>query len=421
MGKNNLLHNQTLRTVALMLASLFCSLMFWIYVTESEGDEIDRSFSGVQVVFEGESVLRENRGLIITEVGTTSARVTLSGNRRVVSALTSGDLSVVINLSNITRAGSYSLAPRVSYSTQTDTSAISSTTTNPAAISFYVDTLDRKTVEVEGIFNGSAADGFVAEPLEITPGSVIIYGPETVLATVDHALVTVDRTDVDRTLTFDSTYVLVDTDGNVLESEDITFDVETVSVTLPISAVKEVSLVIDLVEGGGATEKNVKWSLEPDSLTLMGDSETLSGVNSISVAKIDLSTIADETYTETYKVVIPNDTEITSGSSETTLTLEIGGLYKQTFTIDKSNITCTNVSDGYTAEVMNDTLEGVVIRGAQDAVESLSELNIRAVADLTDYGTATGIVSVPVKIYIDGNSEVDAVGEYRVYVSITES
>ncbi len=150
MGKNNLLHNQTLRTVALMLASLFCSLMFWIYVTESEGDEIDRSFSGVQVVFEGESVLRENRGLIITEVGTTSARVTLSGNRRVVSALTSGDLSVVIDLSNITRAGSYSLAPRVSYSTQTDTSAISSATTNPAAISYKEDTQDRKTEEVEG-------------------------------------------------------------------------------------------------------------------------------------------------------------------------------------------------------------------------------------------------------------------------------
>ena len=227
----------------------------------------------------------------------------------------------------------------------------------------------------------------------------------------------VNREDVDKTLSFDSTFVLIDGDGNEFTSDEITTDVDTVAVTLPILAVKEVDLIVDLVPGGGATVNNVKWKLEPDSITLTGDSETLAGVNNISLAKIDLSTV-DEALTDTYKIVIPNDTESTSGVREATLTLEIGGLYKESVSIEQSNISCVNVSEGFTAEIMSDSLDGVILRGPEADVKAISEVNVRAVADLKDYGTATGIVSVPVKITVDGSTTVGAVGEYRIYVNI---
>ena len=61
----------------------------------------------------------------------------------------------------------------------------------------------------------------------------------------------------------------------------------------------------------------------------------------------------------------------------------------------------------------------MVIRGPREAVERVSDVNIRAVANLTEYNTVTGIVAVPVKISVDGNTEVGAIGEYTVYVNIT--
>ena len=270
------------------------------------------------------------------------------------------------------------------------------------------------------IFNGSAAEGYSADPLEFDTETIRIYGPEKIISRVDHALVEVNRTDVDKTLSFEAAYTLIDADGNVFESDEITFDRDTVNVTLPISAVKEVALTVDLIQGGGATKENVKWSIEPETITLTGDAETLAGVNSISIAKIDLSKI-DGALTETYKIVLPNDTESTDGVKEATLTLELQGLIKRVVSIDQSNITCTNVTPGYEAIIMNSSLDNVVIRGPESVVRGITDNNIRAVADLSDYGSATGILSVPVRIMINGTTEAGAFGEYKIYINLARA
>jgi len=408
--------------ILMMLGSLICALLIWVYVTETQGEDITAPFTGVKVVFEGESTMRDSRGLIVSDADVTSVKVTLTGNRRTISGLNAADLSVVVDLTGISKTGTYSLAPKVTYPTKTDTSAITQATVNPGNISFYVDKISRKTIDVVGVFNGIAAEGFSAKALEFQPGTVVIYGPEKALAEVEDAYIEVNRENVEKTLSFDSTYILRDAEGNEVSNAEITCDSETVGVTLPIQAVKEVALVVDLVAGGGATEDNVKWKIEPATITLTGDSETLAGVNTISLAKIDLGDV-DEALTETYKIVLPNDTEATGGEKEATLTLEIGGLYKKTVSIDAGYITVTNCSEGYLAEVMSTELAGVVLRGPESIVKNLSEVNIRGVADLTEYGTATGIVSVPVEIVIDGTTEVGAVtatGPYKIYVNITK-
>ena len=412
--------NGMARTILLVIISLIASLVLWAYVTEERGEDINQLFYGVGVRFEGEETLRESRGLIVSETSATTARVNLTGSRRTVSALDSADLAVTVNVGDITTPGNYSRSPRVTYNTRIDTGTITSFRTDPETVSFYVDVLKSKPVEVVGEFNGSAAEGYIAERLQISPNTVSIYGPEKVLAMIDHAYVEVTRTEMDKTLTFDSAYVLLDAEGNEVPTDELTFDTETVSVTLPISSVREVALTVDLVYGGGVEKENVKVRLEPETVTLAGDAEALAGLNSISVARIDLSQILEDTYTEICRVVIPNDTEIISGAGETELTVELGGLYKQSFTIPKGSISLTNISEGYAAEIVNDSLN-VTIRGRESVVRGLTALNIRAVADLTEYGTATGVVEVPVRITVNGATGVGAVGEYTVYINITES
>ncbi|MBQ7143656.1 MAG: hypothetical protein IJR65_00695 [Oscillospiraceae bacterium] len=419
MNKKKTEQNKSVHNILWFALSLLAAVLLWVYVTENEGQEITVPLPGVQVSFNGESTMRENREMIVSDVSTTSVTVTVTGSRRVVSAMKASDLSAVIDLNNITRTGSNSRVPEIKFSSRTDMSAITTVTTDPDVVNFYVDKLAKRTVELVGVFNGSAAEGYSAEPLVFSPSTVIVYGPEKVLNTIKSAYVEVTRTDVDHTLSFESTYVLIDAEGAEVESDELTFSESVVNVTLPILAVKEVGLTIELTAGGGATESNVRWKLEPATIILSGDAEVLSGVNSIPVARIDLS-LVDEPLTETYRIELPNNTELTSGTRETTLTLEVTGLYSELFTIEGSNISVINVSEGFTAEVMNSSLTDVVIRGPEEVLKNLSNLNIRAVADLRNYGTATGIVSVPVKISINGTTEAGAVGEYSVYVNIVE-
>ena len=420
MEKTEHKRNRLARTGVLAVFALLCSLLLWIYVVENFGQDSTQTYPGVQVRFEGETLLRDTRELIVTESSSNSASVRLTGSRRTLASLESADLSVVVNISNITRTGQFYYTPSISFPARTDTSSITQSVTTPSTISFYVDKLDKKTVTVTGTFNGSVAPGYVAEPLEFNPSTVILYGPKNVLDQVDdYAYVTVNLTDVEKTRTFDSTYTLRDREGNEFKSDEITFDTETVQVTLPINAVKTVDLVANLVYTNGVTEKDVKLSLDPSKITLTGDAAALDGVNSITVARIELATV-DESLTAKYPIVIPNNTEIIGGATETTLNLEIQGLYKQVFQIDKSNITCTNVSPGYETDIGNDYLD-VVIRGPEEAVKALSPENVYAVADLTEYGSATGSIIVQVRIRVDGTTEVGAVGEYRVVVNVKQA
>ena len=348
-------------------------------------------------------------------------KVTLTGNSRTLTSLKSADLSAVIDLSRITRTGNYQLAPTISFPSRTDTSAITSVVIDPDSVSFYVDKLDKQTLEVRGVFNGSTAEGYSADPLSFSPSTVIVYGPTKVLSTLEAAYVEVNRTDVDHTLSFDSTFVLLDAEGQEVESDMLSFSTEQVSVTLPVRAVKEVYLTVELVPGGGATEKNVRWSLEPGSVTLLGDADVLGGVNSITVARIELAQV-EGAMQETYRVELPNDTELIAGARETTLTLELQDLETAYYSIDQSNITFINVSEGYTAQAEDD-LEQVQIRGSHAALAQLSDLNIRAVADLKNYGSATGRFTVPVQISINGvsASEAGAVGSYEIVAVLSES
>lgn len=405
-----------LYAILMALVSFLCALFFWVYVTESKGVVIDRSFNGVQVVFEGETTLRETRGLIITEVDFNSVNLRLSGYRSTLTSLNAADITAVVDLSSITSSGVYSLAYKTTYPGNIDASAISVLSSNADKITFKVEKLDTKTVEVTGVFSGSVAEGYSAGQLEFSPSTVIITGPESELQRVAYAWVEVTRDDVSQTQTFQSVYTLIDVDGNEVVSDSIDLSHETVTVTLPIVAIKEIDLIVTFISGGGATENDVIWSLEPNKITLSGDAETLEGINSISVHTIDLSKVTENVFTDTYTIVIPNDTKIISGPKETTLSMEIKGL--ETKKMEVTNISCINYTEGYTVNIITESLE-VTIRGKQSVLAGISANNIRAVADLSEFSAAAGTLTVPVKIYVDGTTEAGALGEYEISVSVT--
>ena len=405
----------------LVILAVFLSVIFWVYVTNQEGQEDSFTYPGVKVVLEGEANMRDSRGLIITDIDTTSMRVTVTGSPRALAKLTAADITAVIDLSTITKTGNYSYAPKITYSSDFSSSDLTAKVTGQSTVNFYVDKLSTRTIEVKGINNGSTAEGFSAEPLEFSPATVKISGPETSLAKVDHAWIEVLRENVDSTLSYESSFVLRDKDNKVIEDDAIILETDTVNVTLPVIAIKEVDLVIATIPGGGAGDENLIKTFDPVSkITLSGDAEVLEGVNSILLDTVDLSKI-DGTYSETYTIVIPNDTEIIGSTREVTVKFEIVGLDTKRVNIPSENLSFINVTEGYTAEIMDTALNNVTLRGLAQNLEAVSAENVRAVADLTDYGTATGIFTVPVKIYVDGSTSVGAIGEYKLYISIAKA
>ena len=58
---------------------------------------------------------------------------------------------------------------------------------------------------------------------------------------------------------------------------------------------------------------------------------------------------------------------------------------------------------------------------SQEAVDAVTASQVRIVADLSNLDLSTGSRTVPVKVYLDGSSEVGVVGEYNISISVSRS
>lgn len=400
--------------------SVLISFFLWMYVTSTEGVESEKTIRGVKVVFAGEESLRESSGLVVTEQDSTSVDVTLSGTRRVLSKLTSSNVTAVVDLSNVYTDARYSVIYSLSFPNGVSESDVTLLRSSVDVINFTVDRLASKTVEVKGVFSGTTADGYIAEKtLQFDPLTVKISGPKSAINEVYDAFVVITREDVDKTLSYSTTYDLRDAEGNILDDDSILRDIQEVNVTLPVLSSKLVPLDVTIINGGGATrENNVDINIDPDSIMLAGDAETMDSITKIILGTIDLADFAKEFEME-YTIVLPNDTVNMTGASEATVHVSVKGLATRTFTIAKDNISCINAAEGYSADVITESLT-VTVRAPEDVLDKIQANNLWAVADLTDVGANPGVFNPSVKIRVDGFPEAGVVGEYAIHVTMTK-
>ena len=399
-----------------IIVALLTSFAIWVYVASNDQDVISKRFDGVRVEFTGEEALLASKGFVIIDPSVNTVSVTLSGPRNVVGLLEPADLTASVDVSKLTQVGYTNLTYSIKFPANTNEANISVRRETPQVISFNLSPVIEKTVPVRGSFDGNTAEGYTAESPVFEPSTITLRGAEALLSDISYAWVTFGEEDISVSYTTDVPFTLMDSKGNECSSTGLTANVETVKATLPILQIKEVALRAELLQGAGANTENTKVTLEPASVTVAGDSAILAGLNQITVATIDLTDFSS-TFTEKYPITIDNELSNLSGSSEVTVTVEIVGLETEKFTIPAANLACTNVTSGFTSDILTRELE-VVLRGAPEDLSSVKAENLRAVADLTDYNESAGTYIVDVKIYVDGASNVGAVGDYQISVEL---
>lgn len=396
--------------------SLLLAFLIWIYYTSNYASSTTMPFYDVEVVYSGEEAIRDSLNLVISQEDTESVDLYLTGSRRELAKLSSSDLKAVVNLSSVTREGYRTMPYTISYPTSVNSTGIKVTTQTPQTVGLYISKLSTKLVEVKGKFEGSVQDGYAVDSthMNFDPATITVTGPEEILDQIVDAQVYVSKEAVSSTFTVTANYTFVNADGDpvIYDEAELQTDAESIVATVPISMKKEVSLDVTLIDGGGAVaDENVIKEISPKTITVAGDAATLEGLNTISLATLDLSDFNSFPTTD-YTIVLPNGTDNLSGTTTATVKLTFTGLVDDLFTV--TNLDYINLEEGYTAEIITPALV-VTIRAPEDVLGSIEGNNIRAVADLTGL-TATS--RAPVTIYVDGYERAGAVGDITMYVEI---
>lgn len=397
-----------------VIVSLVASLVFWIYVSSVETEEFKQTFRGVKVELVGENILRDSKNLVITDLDTNTVTIEVVGPRRVVAGLDNDDIIAQVDVSKLSRSAYTSQQYAVVFPDGTDTANLTVSRKMPETVNFLLSPQTSKSIQVRGSFDGTLAEGYTAETPVFEPATITVMGSEAYLKNVEYAWVTFSKDNVSSTYSVDTGFTLMNADNEPCSTTGLSFSDDVVTATLPLLMLKDVKLDVNVIEGAGATLENTKVSVEPASITLAGDSELLQGMNKIVLATIDLTDFG-ASFTETYSIPLDNELTNVTGISEAEVTVEITGLETKAFKV--SNISYTNVTEGFAVELITQSLD-IMLRGDAETLAQIKDENIRAVADLTDMNESTGTYMPKVKIYVDGFKNVGALGENTITIEI---
>ncbi|MBQ9980472.1 MAG: hypothetical protein IJP23_05390 [Oscillospiraceae bacterium] len=398
------------------IISIIIAIGFWIYVVNVENSETDITIKNIPVVYEGEESLRDNRSLVIgDEEKVEYMTLNFSGRRSDINKLNKNNMTINVDLTAIRTAGTYTLQYDVEFPNGVSSSDFDFSKNN-GYITVALYKLTSKDVEVIGDFTGSIQEGYTSSGFEFSPATVKIFGTEKELAEVERALVTLNRTDLDETVQGTSDYILIDRDGEAVESLAITRETDEVSFVYGVLMEKEVVLDVSAIEGGGLTDKNTTFNVMPGKLTLVGDAAVLEELNTIYLP-VDLAEVRNGDVLR-LEIPLPNDVRNITGETQAKVTVKTVGVATQV--VEITDIELKNLPADSEVELRTSSIK-VELRGNSAEVAAITPENITAIADFALANGITGNITVPVEITVEGYENVGVLGTYEAVASVTEN
>ena len=370
--------------------SVLIAFGLWLYVITSVSPGSEDTYDDVPVILSGETVLQE-RGLMITSVSSDTVTLKLSGNRSDLAQVNRGNITVKADLSKIYEPGSQlQLSTTVSFPGNLPSNAFVIESKNPGYLYVNVERRVTKEVPVEIQWIGSAPEGYMSDrensTLDYT--SVSVTGPESVTDRIEKAVIQADLTDQRESISQSFRYTLCDGEGNPVDAELITTNVEEVRLDVRIQKVKDITLVYNIVEGGGATRDNVSVTMSAETIRVCGSEVAIDAMeDQLVVGTINLAELT-KSGTMTFQVLLPEGITNLSAITEVEATVLLSGLTTRDYVLE--NIQSINIPEGMEAELITEKLT-VTVRGPAELMSKLTAENITATVDFTgaEAGTTT--------------------------------
>ncbi|MBR6951497.1 MAG: hypothetical protein IKH56_07180 [Oscillospiraceae bacterium] len=393
-----------------IILSLLISFFLWYTISINEKQERTVDVSGIEIRYTGEDVLEEN-DLVVTNRSVDKLNLKLSGKQLTVAKLNKDDITVTVDMSKIRTAGTHFLEYAIDYGEGTKAADVKLVSASVNYATVTVKKMVKTEIPVRGMFDGQIAEGYMGGSIEFTPGTIEISGPEDEIAGISYAWVTLGGDSITQTLSSTQPFVLMDEANNEVTAENIKTSVDQITVVQEVLMVKEVPLMVNLINGAGADETNTVVEITPSALTLSGDPSIIESLNKIVLGTVDLTSF-QTTYSETRTIVLPDNVSNKTGITTADVSVRVVGLDVTKLSV--SNIEVINQPAGFDIELITQTVD-ITLRGRSDEISEVQAENVRIVADLSSI-KAAGVFDVDASIYIDGFQHIGEIGRYKINV-----
>lgn len=402
----------------LLLFSLITAFIVWVVVAMFVDPNTTVTIKNVPIDFESQSASLQRQGLNLINAEPLVVDVEVYGKSYVVGRMNPEEIKIQPRLTTVSGTGEQSLV--LQWVAELGDEDYTVNLITPPTTAVKIDRLGSKTFVLEPHVTGvSIASGYIKETEVVTPERVTVTGPVNDLNRIAHAIVNVEMDkELSASETVSASILLVDSDGNAVESQYFQKDYETAQVSVPVLKVRDVPLRIDFINTpNGFPLAELSYTFSNETIKIAGPATLVDNYNEARLGHVDFKNLTIGTR-EVFDVELPSGFENVDNILSVSVEFQTDGF--TSLILNSPGITLLNEPPNYTVRLLNPNLNQVEIIGPADVLETLTVEDIVAEIDLSEREVVTGQLKMPVKVYVPNKGVVWATGEYSALVEISE-
>ena len=391
--KDKLKNNLGLKIIAVA----FAILLWWTVVNID--DPIDTKQYVVDVaVTNAEVITNAGKSYQILD-NTKTVTVTVRARRKVLSEIKASQIVATADLREMQDSSVPIRVKIVGYEKEYEAA-----TAYPQNMQVRVENTMKKTFPITAVSTGSPRDGYVVGKMAVSPQSVDISGPESMVKKISKVVAKADVSEVSADITVETELVYYDAADNLIDKSLLTSncDKNGVSVTVDIWHTKKVELEFDTT--GIKTERGYVFTgieVEPQTIRVAGTTEHLNALSKLEIRaeelkKTNVST-NEEVIIDITKHLPENIIMADKNESNVVVRILVEKAGTKSILLPVGSIQVENAPTKFNLEKGPEQEVELQFSGTKEALEKLTSDNITAIVDMKKL-TETGTYDVPVEI-----------------------
>lgn len=364
------------KKIIVQLICVILSFSLWLYINNVENPLKDSVVKGVQVELENTESLKSSDMTIIDEDDYT-VDISVSGPSNQVYNLNSDDFKLKVDLSQYALKLGENVIPIevVDYP-----EGITIKNNNSLCIKVKVEAYTEKEVDIVSKVQLNYKTGFSVKSQNVSPSKIKVSGPESIVNKVDKAVIKGKIENVSQDINEEYDIVLCDSKDN--EISGLELNQTKATLTAEIVQGKEVPIKASLngkLKEGLSLESS---ELSVKKVTISGDSNIISSIDSISTSSIDISDL-NSSQDIAVDLIVPDGVYIQNAGSKITISLKIKNTASVTKTIYGVIINYEGMDETKFSYEMPESCD-IVVSGSQEDINNLKDTDILVSASLRD-------------------------------------
>lgn len=383
-----------------------CGVLLWLAVINLINPTTTRRIQDIPVTIVNSDAITDTDKTYDVVQGDT-VQVIVKGRRSIVDSLDKEQIKAEADFNNLSITNSVPITVELPEQYQDNLQVSYQSTSN---MRIEVDDIAEVTLNVEPNIIGKTQENTFVSNVETNVEQVKVSGPSRLIQTIDKVAIDVNVEGASKDFQTTVKPVVYDKNGQIISTDRVNINVESVQADVKILETKTVSLNVNLVNN----DKNTRidgYELSNNTVQLAGTIEQLEKIDELNIEVDATNTLLSAEQSKVIQVVdlnnyLDSDVQV-YGDSKINIQMQITKAEQKVIDINSSEIDLINENSKYSYNVTSQNI-GVTVEDYQDKLKDIGKDKIKLTVDVAGYKPGEyDIQPENIKIQYDGlNAEI---------------